>query len=317
MRALVFSGGELSLRDVPTPSAGPDEALIRVRMAGICATDLEIVRGYMAYEGTLGHEFVGDVVQCAQPALLGKRVAGEINLSCGSCRECRAGRGRHCTERSVLGIVGQDGCFAEHVVLPLRNVHVLPDSLADEAACFVEPTAAAFEILEQVAFAAGTRTAIIGDGKLGLLIAQVLHQHGADVTLVGRHPHKLSMAAQRGVATASPGEIEPKAWDVVVEATGSGSGMEAALGLVRPRGTIVLKSTYADSLQLDASPFVIDEITLVGSRCGPFEPAIAALADGRVDPLPMVAATRPLADGVAAMAQANTSGTLKVLLDMR
>jgi len=317
MQALRFSAGELALRDVPKPSVGEGEALVRVRMAGICATDLEIVRGYMAYEGTLGHEFVGEVEACSDAALVGKRVAGEINLSCGDCGECRAGRARHCTERSVLGILGHDGCFAQYTTLPAGNLHVLPDTLSDEAACFVEPTAAAFEILEQVDVDAHDEVVVIGDGKLGLLITQVLAQHGADVTVVGRHAHKLALAQRCGAKTAKLADVAPKSWGVVVEATGSAGGMEAALSLVRPRGTIVLKSTYADRLQLDASPFVIDEITLVGSRCGPFEPAVRALADGRVDPLPMIVATHALAEGVAAMAEANTPGTLKVLLDMR
>lgn len=317
MQALRFQDGELGLAELPTPTPGPGEVLVRVRMAGICATDLEIVRGYMGYAGTLGHEFVGEIAQCEDPHRVGQRVTGEINATCGTCGECLAGRPRHCSARTVLGILGRDGCFAEYLSLPLSNLHAVSDTLPDELACFAEPTAAAFEILEQLPLAADSRVAVVGDGKLGLLIAMVLHQHGCAVTLVGRHAHKRAIAEAAGIATAAPGSLPRKAWDVVVEATGSADGMDAAIALVRPRGTIVLKSTYAGRLSLDAAPLVIDEITLVGSRCGPFEPALRALTEGRVDPRPLIAAVRPLSQGVEAMAQAGVRGTLKVLLDMR
>lgn len=283
-------------------------------MAGICNTDLEIVRGYMGYEGTLGHEFVGEVVQ-GPPTLLGQRITGEINLACGHCPSCQKGQGRHCPNRSVLGILNHEGCFAEYVTLPAANLHPIPAQLPDELACFVEPVAAAFEILEQVPVSEGQPSLVLGDGKLGLLIAQVLHQRGLAVTVLGRHPSKLALAAAQGMNTTlePPGERFP----LVVEATGSESGLKSALALTQPRGTLVLKSTYQGAITVDMSPLVIDEIALLGSRCGPFPPAIAALAAGRVDPLPLISQVVPLAQGPAAMAQAQQKGTLKVLLAMQ
>lgn len=317
MRALRFEDGDLALVRRPLPTPVPGEALVRVRMAGICATDLEIVRGYMGFVGTLGHEFVGEISACEDPARVGQRVTGEINAVCGRCTQCMAGRARHCDARSVLGILSRDGCFADYLTLPLPNLHPVPEGLSDEAACFAEPTAAAFEVVEQGLLEAGASVAVIGDGRLGLLIAMVLSGAGGRVTLVGRHGRKRAIAEAAGIATAAPGELPARAWDVVVEATGAAAGMEAAMGLVRPQGTIVLKSTYADRLSLNAAPLVIDEIRLVGSRCGPFEPALAALAAGQVDPTPLVDAVLPLEDGVDAMARAGTRGVLKVLLDMR
>lgn len=283
-------------------------------MAGICNTDLEIVRGYMGYEGTLGHEFVGEVVN-GDSALRGQRVAGEINVGCGRCERCRSGLSRHCATRTVLGIVQRDGCFAEYLTLPEANLHPVPDSISDAAACFVEPVAAAFEILEQLGPRLSARDGlVVGDGKLGQLIAQVLKAHGLQVTLLGKHAHKLALAAERGIDVVS---APPDArFDLVVEATGSQSGLQSALALTRPRGTLVLKSTYHGSVTVDMSPLVIDEITLLGSRCGPFAPAIEALATGAVDPRPLISDQRPLSEGEQAMALAGAPGTLKVLLQM-
>lgn len=317
MRALCLRDGIVALDELPTPVPAAGEALVRVAMAGICNTDLELARGYMGYAGVLGHELCGVVQACADARWVGKRVAGEINLSCGHCQTCASGLGRHCPKRMVMGILGKQGCFAEHVTLPTANLHALPDALDDLRACFVEPTAAAFEILEQLALPTGARVAVLGDGKLGLLVAQVLAQHGADTVLVGRHPRKLAVARALGLATAALESLPKKTFDVVVEATGAPEGLETAVALARPRGTVVLKSTYHGELQLDAAPIVIDELTLVGSRCGPFEPAIAALASGRVRPEPLVDAVLPLAEGVAAMQRAATPGALKVVLDMR
>lgn len=317
MKALQLERGSVALceRREPVPASG--EALVRVLLAGICSTDLELAKGYMGFSGVLGHELVGVVEACEDRSWVGKRVAGEINLACGRCPMCARGLQRHCPTRTVLGILNKDGCFAQYVTLPIANLHPLPDALDDLRACFVEPTAAAFEVLEQVKIAPSDRVAVLGDGKLGLLCAQVLHTSGCALTVVGKHARKLELAAARGIATGALAELQPKSFDVVVEATGSAEGMHAAIDLLRPRGTLVLKSTYHGLLSLDAAPIVIDELTLVGSRCGPFERAIPALAAGIVDPTPLVDAVMPLADGVAALARAGRPGVLKVLLDMR
>jgi threonine dehydrogenase-like Zn-dependent dehydrogenase len=317
MRALLLEDGAVALRDVATPTPATGEALVRVQMAGVCNTDVEIAKGYMGFAGVLGHELYGVVEACDDAGWIGKRVAGEINLACGRCALCERGLGRHCPARSVLGILGKDGCFAEYVTLPVENLHALPDELDDERACFVEPTAAAFEILEQLELERGQRVAVLGDGKLGLLIAQVLVSAGCEPTLVGRHARKLGLAREHGARPAGLAELAPKSFGVVVEATGSAVGMEAAMGLIEPRGTLVLKSTYHGALELDAAPIVIDEITLLGSRCGPFEPAIDALRRGAVDPSGMIDAVLPLARADEALRRATEPGVLKVLLDMR
>ena len=317
LQALQLERGTVALRDVREPSPAPGEARVRVTLAGICSTDLEIAKGYMGFSGVLGHELCGIVEQCDDPAWLGQRVAGEINLACGRCDLCKRGLGRHCPTRTVLGILGKDGCFAQYVTLPIANLHRLPDALDDVRACFVEPVAAAFEVLEQVRIGPDERVAVLGDGKLGLLCAQVLQTSGCQLVVAGKHARKLQLAAARGIATAAVSELTPRAFDVVVEATGSADGMHAAVKLLRPRGTLVLKSTYHGLLTLDAAPLVIDELTLVGSRCGPFERAIPALASGAVDPTALVDAIVPLADGVAALGRAGQPGVLKVLLDMR
>ena len=317
MKGLQLERGAVQLRDLQEPVPAAGEALVRVLLAGICSTDLELAMGYMGFRGVLGHELVGVVEACDDGAWIGRRVAGEINLACGHCRMCARGLQRHCPTRSVLGIVNKDGCFAQCVTLPIANLHALPDGLDDLRACFVEPTAAAFEVLEQVQVAREDQVAVLGDGKLGLLIAQVLQTTGCALTVVGRHARKLELAAARGIATAALADLPAKSFDVVVEATGSADGMHAAMSLLRPRGTLVLKSTYHGLLSLDAAPIVIDELTIVGSRCGPFERAIPALASGDVDPTPLIDAIMPLTDGVAALERAAQPGVLKVLLDMR
>lgn len=318
VKALVLEDGELAVREVPVPARNPGEALIRVTMAGICNTDLEIAKGYMGFSGVLGHELCGVIEACDNGRYVGKRVAGEINLPCRNCDLCRRGLMRHCSQRSVLGIAGKDGCFAEYVTLPLRNLHLLPDAISDTRACFVEPTAAAFEILEQVTVMPNDQVAILGDGKLGLLIAQVLEVTGCELTLVGKHPHKLGLAERRGLKTARFDQQLPrKAFDVVVEATGSRDGLRTAIDLTRPRGILVLKSTYHGAVELDLSAVVIDELSVIGSRCGPFERAVAALSASQIDPDSMVDAIVPLAQAEAAFEHAARPGVLKVLLDMR
>jgi threonine dehydrogenase-like Zn-dependent dehydrogenase len=314
VRALRWDGTRLALaRDVPEPRPGPADAVVRVRLAGICRTDLEITRGYLAFRGTLGHEWVGEVVAAGDPAAVGRRVVGEINLACGGCATCATGLGRHCPTRRVLGIVGADGAFADLVVVPLANLHFVPDEVSDRDAVFVEPVAAAFEIIEQLGDVAGRRGIVLGDGKLGLLVAQVLNGAGARVRLVGRHADKLRRARALGIDTGAP---VPGA-DLVVDATGSPDGLAHALGLVRPRGTVVLKTTVAASHQVDLAPAVINEVTIVGSRCGPFSPALAALAAGRLSVAPLVDRVYPLDDGQRAFTHAATAGTLKILLDVR
>ena len=317
MKALVFKARQVRLCDVPSPVPRAREARVRVRMAGVCATDLEIARGYMGFEGVLGHEFVGDVVDAPDAALLGTRVCGEINLACGDCGLCRRGLPRHCTHRTVLGIMGKDGAFAEELTLPVENLHRVPVHVPDEQAVFCEPLAAAFEILDQVTFQPGERALVLGDGRLGQLCARAISSAGVETTLVGRHRRKLALAEAAGITPLLLEDLTTEAsFDVVVEATGSPSGLALALDCVRPRGTLVLKSTFAGRADIDSNRLVIDEISLVGSRCGPFPTALAALADGRVDPRPLIDETFPFADAEAAFARAGQPGVLKVLLEV-
>jgi threonine dehydrogenase-like Zn-dependent dehydrogenase len=312
VRALRWDGTRLTLaRDFHEPIPAAGEALVRVRLAGICRTDLEITRGYLAFRGTPGHEWVGEVVTADDTAWRGARVVGEINLGCGTCPTCVSGLARHCPHRRVTGIVGADGALADRLVVPLANLHRVPDAVADRDAVFIEPLAAAFEILDQVPTIAGARAVVLGDGKLGLLVAQVLAGAGASVQLAGRHAAKLGRAHTLGIRTGDP---EPGA-DLVVDATGSPDGLVRALALVRPRGTIVLKTTVAAEHRLDLAPAVINEVTLVGSRCGRFAPALAALAAGRVAVAPLIDAVYPLDDALTAVAHAARPGTLKVLVD--
>ncbi len=320
MRALRFDGERLAVHEVPEPTPPPGEALVRVRLAGICNTDLELTHGYMGFVGTLGHEFVGEVVALgpaseAAPVTVGQRVVGEINAVCGACPACRAGLGRHCPARTVLGILGRDGAFAEYLTLPVANLHPVPDAVPDEDAVFVEPLAAAFEILEQVAVRPTDQVVVLGDGKLGQLVARVLAGVAGAVTVVGHHPSKLTLLEAAGIATRT--EPPPERADVVVDCTGRAAGFAIALRLVRPRGTLVLKSTVAarpGDPPIGLAPLVIDEVTVVGSRCGPFPPALAALASGRIAVASLVSAAYPLAEGVAAFAHAAQPPTLKVLL---
>jgi len=314
MHALYWNGERLRLRTkYPTPTPTEHLALVRVRLAGICSTDLQILKGYMGFHGVPGHEFVGEV--SAGPAeLIGKRVVGEINFACGLCAMCRQGLGRHCPTRSVMGILKADGCFAEYLAVPIVNLHPVPDTVSDESAVFIEPLAAAFEILEQVHVPPTADLVVFGDGKLGLLCAQVLHLAGARVTLVGKHEGKLALARKLGVRTVLLTEWRTCQADIVVEATGSVAGLSLAMATVRPRGVLVLKSTVAQQHSVSLAPLVINEVTVIGSRCGRFPPALQALARGSIAVTPFISKIFPLVEGAAAVRQAAQSGELKVLL---
>lgn len=318
MKALRFENSRLSVADVPAPSR-EGEALVRVSLAGVCNTDLEIVRGYAGFEGTPGHEFVG-VVESAPGAteLVGRRVVGEINAGCGRCELCRAGDSRHCPARTVLGIVGRDGAFAEFLQLPAANLLPVPDEVPDERAVFCEPLAAACAITERVSIIEETRVAVIGDGKLGLLCAQALKVlTRARVTLVGKHQSKLDLARRRDIETLMADDLSAsfdRAFDVTVEASGSPSGFATALRLLRPRGTLVLKSTFHGTTELNAAPVVVDEISIVGSRCGRFAPALELLRRDAVDVGSLVHKEFPLSEGVRALERAAEPGVLKVLM---
>ena len=315
MKALYFDG-ELEVRNVEPPRPGPEEALIEVILAGICGTDREILKGYSQFRGIPGHEFVGRVVECSNEKWLGKRVVGEINVACGECEFCLWGLGRHCPRRSVMGILNRDGAFAEYLVLPVVNLHEVPPEVPDEAAVFVEPLAAAAEILEQMPVPHIRRAAVLGDGRLGLLVAQVLRHAGAQVTVVGKHASKLALARQWGfkVAEAGKDNLPAASFSVVVEATGSPSGLSEALRLVEPRGTVVMKSTFRDSATFETAKLVVDEITLLGSRCGNFSKAIDLLRAGDVEVQSLVSKTFPLEAGLEAFEFLNKPSCLKVFL---
>lgn len=315
MLAVHFENGRVELRRVPRPRRPEGFALIRLLAAGICNTDLELLAGYYGFRGRPGHEFVGEVVEADDPALVGRRVVGEINLACGRCNWCTAGLGRHCPRRKVLGIVKHPGAFAEFLTLPERNLHPVPDSLSNERAVLVEPVAAACEILEQVRIPQGAPVAVLGDGKLGLLVAQVLAAHGAKVHLYGKHREKLRIAEAAGVHTALAAKRLPvAAYDWVVEATGAAAGLGTAVAMARPRGTVILKSTVHNRVPFDTAPVVVNEVTLVGSRCGPFEPALRLLAQGAVRVDEMISAIYPLSRAPQALRRAAGRGVLKVLL---
>ena len=316
MQALWLENQQLRLRDdLPLPEPPAGEALIHVLQAGICNTDLELIRGYYPYTGILGHEFVG-VVEGGPGQLLQRRVVGEINAVCGACRACTSGRRSHCERRTVLGIVGRAGAFAEYLTLPAENLHLVPDAVSTDAATFTEPLAAALEIQEQVSIGRDERVLIVGDGKLGQLVAQTLALTGCDLLVVGRHPNKLELLAARGIPTAAAAPAESGGYDVAVECTGNADGFAVAQRAVRPRGTLVMKSTYADKLTLDAAALVVHEVTLVGSRCGPFAPALRLLAERRVAVEPLIHARYRVRDGLAAFERARQPGVLKVLLEM-
>jgi threonine dehydrogenase-like Zn-dependent dehydrogenase len=314
MRAIVLDD-QVSVttgRPAPTPAAG--EVLVRVIRAGVCETDLQLIKGYMGFRGVLGHEFVG--VAESGP-MKGRRVVGEINCACWKCETCRIGLPTHCPNRTVLGILNHDGAFADLIAVPQRNLHIVPDSLSDDVAVFTEPVAAAFQIPVQLTIGEQDRIAVLGDGRLGNLCAQVLARLTDHVLVIGKHPEKLAILASMGIATTRlSNSLEERAFDVVVDCTGSESGLPTALKLVRPRGTIVLKTTVAGQQTLAWAPFVIDEITLLGSRCGPFDQALAALERGDVQVKPLISDRFDLSRGLDALSRAQTKGILKVLIDV-
>jgi threonine dehydrogenase-like Zn-dependent dehydrogenase len=352
VRALVLSDDGVRFQDDRhDPVPAPGEVLVRVVRAGICETDLQLIKGYHGFRGVLGHEFVGLALG---GALEGRRVVGEINCSCLACDTCRAGRPGHCPHRTVLGIVGHDGAFADLIAVPERNLHAVPDGVDDDMAVFVEPVAAAFQVPAQVTVRREDRVAVLGDGRLGNLCAQVLASLSDHVMVVGKHPEKLAVLEAMGIEGVRPGSnrgqtgvrpgsdpvaaatrgqtgvrptfalranggqagVRPHSFDLVVDCTGSPTGLPAALGMVRPRGTVVLKTTIAGEHALSLAPVVVDEVTIVGSRCGPFDQALDALAHGLVDVGPLIAERFDLADGVRGLERAAEPGVLKVLLDV-
>jgi threonine dehydrogenase-like Zn-dependent dehydrogenase len=312
--ALHFDGNEARVREVEAPAPLEDAALVRVTLAGVCDTDLQLVKGYMGFRGILGHEFVGTVAE-GPDELRDRRVVGEINFACTSCPVCAAGMQRHCPSRRVLGILDADGAFAEFVRIPVSNLHCVPDSVSDATAVFAEPLAAAFEVLEQVTVRPRQECVVLGDGKLGLLVAQVLAGAGANVLAVGKHPSKLALLERRGIATTTLADWTGQPASLVVEATGSPEGFARAVASVEPKGTLVLKTTLAESPAVDLSPLVINEVTVVGSRCGPFPPALRALENADVDVAPLISDRVALGDAARALELAAAPGALKVLID--
>jgi threonine dehydrogenase-like Zn-dependent dehydrogenase len=354
MKALWLENHELSLRNLPEP-VKPGEALIRIRAAGVCSTDLELVKGYYPFTGIPGHEFVGEVVSAPSPDPhppsapspreasrrgksatkirtinsrshadlgegrggglgVGDRVVGEINVSCGNCEQCLSGRASHCENRTVLGITKRDGTFAEFTTLPVTNLHRVPASVPDEWAIFTEPLAAALEIQQQVHVRPADRVLVVGAGRLGQLIAQTLALTGCDLRVVARHAHQHKILVERGIRTISEEDIQPWRWDIVIEATGSPGGFSLARQAIRPRGTLVLKSTYKGEMAVNFSSIVVDEVNIVGSRCGPFEPALRLMEKGEVDPSALVTAEFKLDEALQAFERAAQTGVLKVLV---
>jgi threonine dehydrogenase-like Zn-dependent dehydrogenase len=316
MKGLWLENKQLQLKtDLPIPHPTPSEALVRVLRAGICNTDLELLRNYYPYTGIPGHEFVGIVEQGPEP-LLNQRVVGEINATCGQCYFCQSGQPTHCENRTVLGIVNRNGAFADYLTLPVENLHLVPPNLSTDAATFTEPVAAALEIQQQVSIQPGQKVLVVGDGKLGQLVAQTLALTGCELLAVGRHRDKLANLEAQGIITGFADAVAEGVFDISVECTGNPEGFDIARRALRPRGILVLKSTYAGNLTLDASSLVVDEITLIGSRCGPFAPALQLLAAGRVAVEPLIQARYPLEEGPAAFARAQQPGVLKVLLEV-
>ena len=319
MHALYLKEGQLTLHgDYPRPTPGADEALIRVTLAGICSTDLELVKGYAGgFRGVLGHEFVGvvEAVGSADAAeWVGQRVVGGINLGCRNCAVCLGDGPEHCPNRTTLGIHNKDGVFADYVTLPVVNLLAVPDGVADEEAVFTEPLAAALRIREQIAVRPAARAAVVGPGRLGLLVAQVLALAGGDVTVLGRRAESLELPQQLGLVTGLVDDEADDTFDLVVEATGNDAGFAHSLRLVRPRGTLVLKSTFHGNANINLTKLVVAEINVIGSRCGPFAPALRLLARTAVAVRPLIEAEYPLADALAAFAHADRPGARKVLL---
>ena len=317
MRALLFDGTLGYTTELPEPSPQAGEALVRVNLAGICATDLEITRGYMSFKGILGHEFVGTVVSAEDPALVGKRVVGEINSGCGRCQWCLKGRKEHCPDRRVLGIYRKDGAFADYLTLPAENLHPVPEGLKDEEAVFTEPVAAALEILEQCHIRPTSRVCVVGDGRLGLIVAQALRLTGCALTVVGKHREKLRILEDMGIETCLLEKSRHLCgFHVVVDVTGSPEGIEFSSSILAPEGTLVVKTTVKDAGGIGLNRIVVDELKIVGSRCGPFEPALRLLSHGLVRVKPLISAVFPIEKGVDALREAEKKGVLKVLIKM-
>lgn len=318
MKAVVFDNKLKFVDNYPVPEPVQNEALIRVSMAGICNTDIEITKGYTGFKGVIGHEFVGIVerINGKDQSLLGKRIVGEINCGCGKCEYCKKGLRNHCPDRKVLGIVNKDGAFAEYLTLPLENLHTVPENLSDEEAVFTEPLAAAFEITRQIQIKPDDKILIMGDGKLGLLISLALHLSHSNLILAGRHENKLQVAKDKGIESILFNKLPiKKEYDIVVDATGSAEGFETALKLVKPRGIIVLKSTVAAGKEINLAPVVVDEITVIGSRCGPFEPALDALSKKLIDVKPLITEIFPFDKARQAFERAIAKGVIKVIIN--
>jgi len=313
LKSLWLENNRIDLRDVQEPRK-LNEALIKIRKAGICSTDLELVKGYYPYTGILGHEFIGEVVAADDSSWIGQRVVGEINVVCNECEQCLNGRLTHCEKRTVLGIVNRDGTFAEFTQLPITNLHRVPDSVPDEMAVFTEPLAAALEIQAQINIKPNERVLLIGAGRLGQLIAQTLALTGCDLRVVARHAQQQNLLKARGIKIIGEEEIQPWRWDVVVEATGSPGGFALARKAIRPRGTLVMKSTYKGELSVNFSSIVVDEINLIGSRCGPFEPALRLMESRQIDPTVLIAEEFNLDEALKAFERAAETGVLKVLV---
>jgi threonine dehydrogenase-like Zn-dependent dehydrogenase len=315
MQAIIFDGRiRVVDREIPIPTH--DEALIKVRVAGICNTDVEITRGYMDFRGILGHEFVGEVVECSQKGWIGKRVVGEINLGCGECSWCLSGMSRHCPNRTVLGILGKDGVFADYVTLPIGNLHEVPASIPDSRAVLAEPLAAALEITQQVKIDPDWKVVIVGDGKLAILVARVLLRTGADISVAGINQHKLALFRRSGAMTFGPDDNPGSNYDMVIEASGSPEGWNRAVAAVKPRGLVVMKSTYHGDLQWNITPLVVNEVTVVGSRCGLFPPALRLLADSCFETDDIIEAIYPIDQADAAFERSLSPDSMKVLLNM-
>lgn len=315
MKAVVLTDGRVEVRDdVPCPEPEAGEALIRVRLAGICATDLEIIKGYAGFEGILGHEFVGIVEECAQEEWVGRRVVGTINLGCGHCSICQTEGPEHCPDRTVLGIHNRDGVFAQYVTLPELNLYAVPDDVSDEEAVFTEPLAAGARILQQIDLPENGRIAVVGPGRMGMLIAQALSAQGARVTVLGRSDSSLQLARQLDLDSGLVADQPDNSFDLVVEATGNDAGLAHSLRLVRPLGTLVMKSTFHGKANVDLTKLVVGEITVVGSRCGPFDEALRLLQQKSIQVNGLIDAEYPLSEAIAALEHAAQPGVRKVLL---
>jgi len=315
MKAVVLEEKDLSLINIDVPERSAGEALIKIIYAGICNTDIELTKRYMNYHGILGHEFVGMVVEATNENLIGRRIVGEINIGCGECAWCLSSMSRHCPNRSVLGILNKNGVMAEYVTLPEENLYIVPDSVTNQQAVFTEPIAAAYEIIEQFPFISSDKILLLGDGKLGQLIARVLNEKGADLLVIGKNEQKLYLLNQLKIKTKILNNFNPDHFPVVIDATGNKKGFELAMNCTKSRGTLILKSTIADTGGINLAPIVINEINVCGSRCGPFEPAITALKENKFPVEDLITAIYPVSEFHKAFDTAKMPDSLKVIID--